>query len=67
LDESYGRVCTVDTKVIRFDGDLYDVVEDHAFEMIAGHPGYQTFRVGKKAAGRTLDERTWDEMPEGQR
>ncbi len=27
-------------------------------------PGLHAFRVGKKAAGRELDGRTWDEMPE---
>ena len=30
-----------------------------------GPPWLQIARVGKKAAGRTLDGRTWDEMPEG--
>lgn len=28
-----------------------------------GGSGYGMIRVGKKAAGRTLDDRTWDEMP----
>lgn len=27
--------------------------------------GNQAVRIGKKAAGRTLDGKTWDEMPEG--
>ena len=27
--------------------------------------GYQFIRIGKKRAGRLLDGRTWDEMPEG--
>ena len=29
-----------------------------------GHPGNVMVRVGKKAAGRELDGRTWDEYPE---
>ena len=34
-----------------------------------GHPGWHTVmrRVGKKAAGRELDGRTWDEFPEATR
>ena len=31
----------------------------------ADAPGHQMCRVGKKAAGRLLDGRTWDEMPKG--
>ena len=32
----------------------------------AGHPGWRIMtRVGKKAAGRELDGRTWDEVPRG--
>lgn len=29
-----------------------------------GHPGEPMIRLGKKAAGRELDGRTWDEYPE---
>ncbi|MVX50778.1 phage Gp37/Gp68 family protein, partial [Rhodobacter sphaeroides] len=29
-----------------------------------GGPGWSLRRVGKRAAGRRLDGRTWDEMPE---
>ncbi len=32
-----------------------------------GHPGEPMIRLGKKAAGRELDGRTWDEYPEVQR
>lgn len=32
-----------------------------------GHPGEPMIRLGKKAAGRELDGRTWDEYPEADR
>ena len=61
LDDSYGRVCTVDTGVIHLDGSLHRITEPMSF--LVGTGAMQSFKVGKKAAGRQLDGRTWDEVP----
>jgi protein gp37 len=53
LDESYGRTCTVPQGIIHYDGSLHDLQEPLAFR--AGAGAMQTFKVGKKAAGRLLD------------
>lgn len=63
LDDSYGRVCTVPDGIIHADGSLHDVVAPMAFQQGTG--AMQTFRVGKKAAGRLLDGRTHDGFPDG--
>lgn len=55
-DPEATRECRVATRPIRFDGG-----ED--FWAVDGHIAYQTFRVGKKAAGRLLDGREWSELP----
>ena len=39
-------------------------VKEHLFQTEPGAPLHAMFKVGKKAAGRLLDGRTWDEMPE---
>lgn len=62
IDELYGRRCTIPTEVIRYDGEHGNLPQ--MFQSIDGHLGYQIFRVGKKAAGRNLDGRTWDEFPQ---
>lgn len=62
LDELYGCTCRVATNVVRYDGK-YGPIDEVRFEAIAGVLAMQTFRIGKKAAGRELDGRTWDEMP----
>jgi protein gp37 len=43
-------------------GDEPDMVTDSVFKRGAGHDG-AVWRVGKKAAGRTLDGREWNEVP----
>lgn len=60
LDEICGRDCTVQYGVVHTDGSLHEPLEPMAF--IAG--AMTTFKVGKKAAGRLLDGRTWDEVPQ---
>jgi len=61
LDECCGRRCTVPTGVVHSDGSLHDITELMSFRQ--GTDAMMTFKVGKKAAGRLLDGRTWDEVP----
>jgi protein gp37 len=56
------RVCKVKSLVIHADGSQHDIVEPMAFA--AGAGAMTMFRVGTARAGRVLDGRTWDEMPE---
>jgi len=63
IDELYGRTCKVPVTTIRYDGRVFDDRTFGGFEAIDGHYGMTMFAVGKKAAGRLLDGRTWDEMP----
>ncbi|EPD44827.1 hypothetical protein HMPREF9701_00416 [Delftia acidovorans CCUG 274B] len=59
LDDIYGRVCSTESTVMHLDGTVHHLLEPNAFL-----PGAMTmYRVGKKAAGRQLDGRTWDETP----
>ena len=59
LDDIYGRVCSTESTVMHLDGTVHHLLEPNAFP-----PGAMTmYRVGKKAAGRQLDGRTWDETP----
>lgn len=57
LDDIYGRRCKVPTSAIGFGGD---VGADVAFKQVAGRPGMQLFRVGKKKSGRLLDGCQWN-------
>lgn len=59
LDDIYGRVCTTESTVLHLDGSLHHFLEPNAFPAGA----MTMYRVGKKAAGRQLDGRTWDETP----
>lgn len=59
INDLYGRVCKVDTDGIGFGGAR----GRDAFFMVDGECGYQTFKVGKKAAGRLLDGVTHDGIP----
>ena len=59
LDDIYGRVCTIESSVMHLDGSVHHIVEPNAFPAGA----MTIYRVGKKAAGRLLDGRTWDEVP----
>lgn len=47
------------------DGRPWFVPDSHRWPIEAGEPegGVWSYRVGKKAAGRLLDGRTWDEVP----
>uniref|UniRef100_UPI00259C83DF DUF5131 family protein n=1 Tax=Delftia sp. TaxID=1886637 RepID=UPI00259C83DF len=57
LDDIYGRVCTTESTVIHLDGSVHHFLEPNAFPLGA----MTMYRVGKKAAGRQLDGRTWDD------
>ncbi len=59
LDDIYGRVCSTESTVIHLDGTVHHFLEPNAFPTGA----MMMYRVGKKAAGRQLDGRTWDETP----
>lgn len=64
LTSVYGRRCTVEATAIGYGG----VTGMDAFWVDRcgndGHSGMQVFNVGKKRAGRLLDGREWNEMPE---
>jgi len=65
-DEIYGCKCRVEMTAIGYGGQVgLDVAFWTDRYGNQGHAGMQVFRVGKKAAGRLLDGRTWDEMPRG--
>jgi len=61
LDDCYGRECTVDTGIVHSDGSLHGIAEPMAF--LQGTGAMQTFKVGKKAAGRMLDGFEWNGVP----
>ncbi len=61
LDDCYGRNCTVPYTVVHLDGSVHDITEPMTF--LQGTGAMQTFKLGKKAAGRLLDGRTWDGVP----
>lgn len=61
LNDVYGRKCTVPTTVLHIDGSTHGIAEPMAFGQ--GTEAMQIFQVGKKAAGRLLDGRTWDGFP----
>jgi len=61
LDDIYGRKCTVPTTVLHIDGSTHGITEPMAFRQ--GTKAMMIFQIGKKAAGRLLDGRTWDEVP----
>lgn len=61
LDDIYGRKCTVPTTVLHIDGSTRGITEPMAFGQ--GTEAMQVFKIGKKAAGRLLDGRIWNEVP----
>ncbi len=61
LDDIYGRKCTVPTTVLHIDGSTHGITEPMAFGQ--GTEAMQIFKIGKKAAGRLLDGRIWNEVP----
>jgi protein gp37 len=61
LDEAYGRACIVPTICLRLDGQHVGITEPMAFQQGTG--AMLGFRVGKRAAGATLDGREWREVP----
>lgn len=62
IDDLYGRTCKVPALCIQSDGTTLDPLSPMAFRQ--GSDPMLTFRAGKKAAGRLLDGRTWDQFPE---
>lgn len=61
LDDCYGRTCMVDQAVIHEDGSVHAPLAPMAF--LQGTGAMLTFKAGRKAAGRTLDGREWNEVP----
>lgn len=61
LDDIYGRACTVPNTVVHLDGSTHETTEPMAF--LQGTGAMQTFKVGKKAAGRLLYGREWNGVP----
>lgn len=60
LDDIYGKACAVEYGAVHRDGSLHGILEPMAF--IVG--AMSTYKVGKKAAGRLLDGREWNGVPE---
>lgn len=56
------RRCKVDTGILLSDGRLVHPAHPDAFQQ--GFASHQTFRTGKKAAGRLLDGREYLQIPE---
>jgi protein gp37 len=63
LDDCYGRTCLVEQAVIHEDGSVLAPLAPMAF--LQGTGAMLTFKAGKKAAGRALDGREWNEVPHG--
>jgi protein gp37 len=61
LDDLWGRTCTVPDGVIRIDGSLLGHTAPGAYQQ--GTHSMQTFRIGKKRAGRLLDGAQHDGYP----
>jgi protein gp37 len=61
LDDCYGRTCLVEQAVIHEDGSVHTPLAPMAF--LQGTGAMLTFKAGKKAAGRALDGREWNEVP----
>jgi protein gp37 len=62
IDDVWGRTCAVPTLCLRHDGKHVDLQSPMAFQQ--GTAPVMAFRVGKKAAGRLLDGRTHDGVPD---
>jgi protein gp37 len=64
LDEAFGRTLRVPRLILRTDGVHREIMDPLAFR--SDHPGWPAmlaFRVGKKAAGRTIGGRLLDGYP----
>jgi protein gp37 len=59
IDNLYGETCTVSTSCLQLDGNHTDPLEPWSW----GHGAMQGFLVGKRTAGRLLDGREWNEVP----
>jgi len=59
LDDVWGRRCTVEERAVHLDGSAHEIVAANAWPLGA----MLTFRAGKKAAGRLLDGREWNDLP----
>ena len=55
-DPEAARRCKVASRAVQYDGE-------DGYRVIDRHFGYQTFNVGKKAAGHLLDGKTHEETP----
>lgn len=62
LDEMYGRTCIADSMVLHSDGTRHDPLAPMAFA--AGTGAMTMFEIGKSRAGRLLDGREHNDMPE---
>jgi hypothetical protein len=64
LDELHGRYCTVESLILRTDGEHKPIGHPEAFRSdLPGWPSMQAFRVGKAKAGRSFDGRVWEQYP----
>jgi len=65
LDDLYGKTCTVPQLVIRDNGEHRAADDRLAYNAdIPGGNFMLAYKVGKPAAGRTLDGREWDQLPD---
>ncbi|KGS22834.1 phage Gp37/Gp68 family protein [Burkholderia pseudomallei] len=62
IDDLYGSTCKVDQMCLRIDGDHVPISSPNAF--LASTSPVHAFKVGKRAAGRLLDDRTHGAFPE---
>lgn len=68
IDPEASRRCKYDSLCLAPDGTSYSTGQANKYHRIAdgafcGAGHMSCFKIGKKAAGRLLDGRTWDQMP----
>lgn len=61
VDDSFGKVCTVDQAVVHLDGSVHGISAVDAWRQGTG--AMQTFAVGKARSGRSLDGELVHEFP----
>ena len=62
-DPESARICKVAHSILHRDGQQYGLLHHKAFDQRS--LPMQVFRTGKRAAGRLLDGREWNEYPSG--